>query len=96
MSTRATLRTSLQVAGAIALSGGALLQTVSAQDDLYSIVDLGTVFSEQISLARSVNVHGQVAGRTGAVNGSDTRAAVWSLGGLEILGVSVMAVGRER
>ena len=41
-----------------------------------SIVDLGTVFSEQISLARSVNVHGQVAGRTGAVNGSDTRAAV--------------------
>ncbi len=87
MSARATLRASLQVVGAIALSGWALLQTVSAQDDLYSIVDLGTVFSEQISLARSVNVHGQVAGRTGAVNGSDTRAAVWSLGGLEILGV---------
>ena len=63
MSTRATLRASLLVGGAIALSGWALLQTVSAQEDLYSVVDLGTVFAEQISLARSVNVHEAPVGR---------------------------------
>ena len=78
MLTLETNRASLQVVGFAAFFGCGLLQIVSAQEGLYSTVDLGLVVSGHISLARKINVHGQVAGRTGALSGADTRAVVWT------------------
>src|SRR5215208_1145510 len=86
MSARVTNRAWLQVVGLTAVFGCGLLQTVSAQDDLYSTVDLGLAVAEHISLARRINIQGQVVGRTGSVAGTDTRAAVWTLGELRVLG----------
>ena len=86
MLTLETNRAWLQVVGFAAFFGCGLLQIVSAQEGLYSTVDLGLVVSGHISLARKINVHGQVAGRTGALSGVDTRAVVWTVGGLQILG----------
>ena len=61
------------------------LQSTSATA-LYSILDLGVLAPEQISFGRSINLRGEVAGRAGSLSGTDTRAVLWTLGGIESLG----------
>ena len=88
MSPRFANRSRLQVTAWAVLFGSALLPyVVVAQEGVYSTIDLGVRTTEQVSFARKINIRGEVAGRSGGVNGTETRAAVWTAGGLEVLGV---------
>lgn len=88
MSPRFANRSRLHVTPWLILFGWALHQHVGvAQEGVYSTIDLGVRTTEQVSFARKVNIRGEVAGRSGGVNGTETRAAVWTAAGMEVLGV---------
>jgi probable HAF family extracellular repeat protein len=87
MSLRFANRSRLCVAACLAFFGWSLPDVVVAQETLYSTIDLGVRTAEQVSFARKVNSRGEVVGRSGGVNGTETRATVWTAGGLEVLGV---------
>ena len=69
------------------LIGLVRLRPVSSQLSLlYNLIPLAAVTGEDISLARDINNSGQVAGRSGHLTGSNTRAVLWSLAGKQSIG----------
>jgi probable HAF family extracellular repeat protein len=61
---------------------------LSAQTALYTVIDLNLKTEERTNFARTINLFGQVVGRSAAINGASTRAMLWSLGG----GVTTLGV----
>jgi len=53
---------------------------------LYTLVELPGLAAGNLTVARATNASGQFVGRSGGVNGSDTRAVLWTSGLAENLG----------
>ena len=60
--------------------------STASSKSLYTLVELPGLAAGNLTVARAVNASGQLVGRSGSVNGSDTRAVLWTSGLAENLG----------
>jgi len=58
----------------------------TSSKSLYTLVELPGLAAGNLAVARAMNASGQLVGRSGGVNGSDTRAVLWTSGLAENLG----------
>ena len=87
MNTPAVLRGGIALAALFSLLNVVPAQsTASPAKALYTLVELRGLSAGSLSFARDMNASGQVVGRSGHANGSDTRAVLWTSGVVEDLG----------
>src|SRR6266540_944404 len=87
MRARHTRNVGVTLAGVLVLPILVLAQTAASRVNArYTVGDLGALASKSITFARGLNLAGQVAGLSGESTGSETRAVLWTTGGMEILG----------
>jgi len=87
MKARAFLKDGVVLAALFGVSGVVGAQpAASSAKPLYTLVELPGLSAGSLTFAREMNASGQVAGRSGYPNGTDTHAALWNDGLIEDLG----------